>query len=409
MRLLTVMVVLASIGCGGSPRGTPGALPVEDAYTRIAAALARPGTVFHTVMTNETAQGDGGYRMRTEAWLDISRGVARVETHNTFVGAATGRTYASTRIVSGAAMYTAQAGVATEKREAPRCHGDPGAVLAVLLGCHSLVESAETRSDGEVMFEEKAAIALVTTGTDRGPGETAEFVDTLYIDASTYLPVALDGTGTIEHGGTIEVRTSVRYDNDFVVMASLPAAFFDPASIGYAAADIAGGLDGGVGGLAVVWPGVKVEAGADNAALELRQAAVHDGALSALMGYSATLAYGRADDEFAAPELLLREWGAEAWEARPRETGEWWDGGCIGSIDLASAGDEAELIAGYGPAIVRWSEPRSVEDRCPATAPDRYAARVRIGGTVVIVEARPGSAYGSRSAIEAVARSLKPR
>jgi hypothetical protein len=45
---------------------------------------------------------------------------------------------------------------------------------------------------------------------------------------------------------------------------------------------------------------------------------------------------------------------------------------------------------------------------CPGGEPDRFVAEVRIGGSVVVIEAGEASAFDSVSGLSAIGRSLLP-
>ena len=73
------------------------------------------------------------------------------------------------------------------------------------------------------------ATKVVWSGTD----ETFDFTRRLYLDAETFLPIALHFDGTVDHGEVSTLRGQWTYENDFLPLDSLPDDFFDPASIGY--------------------------------------------------------------------------------------------------------------------------------------------------------------------------------
>ncbi len=158
------------------------------------------------------------------------------------------------------------------------------AALAVVLGCASAYEASSTSVDANATFEGRPAVALVTTGTDVGAGETTSFTKTLYLDPASYLPIALEGSGTIQHGGTIPLKTSIRYENSFEDRASVDAAAFDPASIGYVEPDVLAGLDAPLRAAGALWLGQTFAPGAGLPGLELRQASVLPAGLTRARG-----------------------------------------------------------------------------------------------------------------------------
>ena len=393
MRVVLVAVVVGVIaaGCSRASDAKPSSGdPVADAYARMAAAMSRDGSLFRTVMTEDTTQGDASYRTVTDATIDLEHDAARSEVSTAFNS---GEMHRGTWLVAGDAWYQTQEDAASRKRQARRCHGAPSAALAVVLGCASAYEASSTSVDADATFEGKPAVALVTSGTDVGAGEIVAFTKTLYLDPATYLPIALEGDGTIQHGGAIPLKTSIRYENSLANRASVDAAAFDPASIGYAETDVLTSAAPASRAAGAALLAKKIEPVTGLPALELRQASVLPPGLQALTGYGVMLSYGRADDAFAPPEVTLREWRASDWSIdAARARGEWWAAPCATETPIDGVTDGV-LYAGDG---------------CGGDASGRYAARARVRDRVIVVEAAPGSRYASVDGIGTFILRLGP-
>lgn len=121
--------------------------------------------------------------------------------------------------------------------EALTCHGSDSAVLSTLLGCAGYLEESATRVGGSERYGGRQAIVIVTEGTSRGEDERLDFTDRLYVDARTWLPLAIETTGTFDYGPRASYKARDLFEHEFVAADSLAADFFEPASIGYVEPD----------------------------------------------------------------------------------------------------------------------------------------------------------------------------
>lgn len=399
--LASLALVAMAPSCGSaSPRAvaTPLAPSPRDVYARMAAALTQPDAVFHAVLQSTSTEGPHSVTRRSEIWLDLASQRARSEIGITFEGIGTSH---ATWLIDGATWYQTQSGAAPRKREATVCHGAPDAVMSLLLECHGFFEQSATTVEQPLTFDDHPALALVTTGNVRGAGENQSFEDHLYIDAETYLPIAFTSDGIVEGASSVAVHTIERFENTFVPVASLAPDHFAPASIGYAEpSGVTSGDDlSAAAGISIVQMDLSFAPGTDLPVLVLASVSATSVDARALVGYRATLAYRRADREFAPVEITLRDWRVDEWGAAQASRNDWRASPCTHRTEIALAAGDATVLAGYAAAT-------SVSGSCPTGDPDLFAAEARIAGAVVEIEPADGGAYSSAVGMQAVVGAL---
>lgn len=251
MRLLTVFFLLLAalasplfVSCsnraGNEGDSTPALdeadLTVEDVYARFAEVVNKPGSIYRVTIRLDYEGGPfGAVTLTTTSWIDVGRNLARDKVDTT--GILEGETvpYASTSIIADGWQYRhyeqPPGSARYDKVQARTCHGANAAVSSGL-GCPGWTEKSTTTLEiGE--YEGHGALILVTSGTRWGEDETTTFTERLYLNASTLLPIALEGEGDTDYGDIYHGSWLYTYQNDFVSADSLPDDFFDPASIGY--------------------------------------------------------------------------------------------------------------------------------------------------------------------------------
>lgn len=393
--------------------GSPSALSVEEVFARAAAAMTRPGQVFHT--TSEFSGDTGGLPAKgtSESWIDGERQAARYDTP------ASAETLEHTQIVVGRARYRpASEGEPVTKVEAPGCYGVPAA-LAV--GCPGPTEES-TKSVEAGSYDGKDAVVIVATGNWHGSDETFTFTRRSYLDSETFLPIATEEQGTADYGdergvfptkGTGRVRSG-----EFVPRDSLPDDFFDPASIGYVARNPEDGLEGAAPGITVYWLGRDFEGADGLPPLTLAITYVRDEPPS----FRVSLEYKLAEEEFGTPAVALQEWDTEEWNAWLERSrgGNWWDGPCREKKELTVDGRRVVVHMGFEDETMGRQEPlpeRPDEVVCPDAPYDRFVAHIYLDSTVVQMAggdvcASAGcedSPYDTLEGIKAIARALQPR
>lgn len=365
--------------------------------------MTQPDAVFHTVVQNTTSEGPQTYVQRSEIWLDPAATRARGEIDIAF---STGAVRRATWIIDGRAWYHTQDGEPPGKRKANVCHDAPDAAVSLLLGCRGSLEQSTTSVESPLTFDERRAVALVTSGSARGAGEVQTFVDHLYLDAETYLPIALTTDGTIDGAVSEQLHTDARFENNFIPKAALAVDFFDPGSIGYVERQAPALPAQSSAGVAIVWPGQMFAPGDTLSSLSLRAAKATASNAVGLLGYRAYLEYGPSADEFALPQITLREWRREEWDAAGiSTTAAWTSGACVRRIDIVLADGRAIIFSGYGPAASATMA-SAAADPCRNNEPDRFIAEVHVGDTVVLIDASNESAYNGVSGLTAIARLL---
>ncbi len=378
-------------------------MSATEVYERMNAAMTQPGAVFHTVIQNSTTEGPQTYSQRSEIWLDAATGRARAEIDIAF---STGVVRHAAWIIDGRTWYQTRDGEPPGKREASVCHGAPDAAVSLLLACRGSLEQSTTSVELPLTFDDQRAIALVTSGAARGAGEVQTFVDYLYLNAETYLPIALTTDGTIDGELSEQLHTIERFENGFVPKATLPANFFDAGSIGYVARTPPTLPVASDAGVAIVWPGQMFAPDGALPALVLRAARAIATDHATLLGYRAYLEYGPSDDEFAPPQVTLREWRRDEWDQGSMLAAAAWTGGaCVVRTDITLVEGSATIFSGYR-GVASATLAAAGANPCPSSAPNRFLAEVHTGETVALMDALDESAYNSVSGLTAIARVL---
>ena len=247
---LPVLVLAAALlvgGCGAADAGgstgrvtpTTGSAPtaagradvpatVEELYERVAKALTRPGMVYHETLSIRSEYPPPlerwGGEFTFERWVDEGRGLARDERRYE-EGSQPWRA-----ITAGGGRYIQSRRGIPNVSEAQRCHGG-SAVTSLVLGCAREIDERSAKVQrGE--YEERPAIVLEQDGVSHGSDERVEYTERLYLDAATYLPVAMLMEGEIDYGEVAKISAQTRYEHEFVPADSLAASFFDPKSFG---------------------------------------------------------------------------------------------------------------------------------------------------------------------------------
>lgn len=359
---------------------------VQEVYANMLDAIDQPGKVLHTRMTYRTNSPISADSYSSELWLDPANGRARQAVE--FDGRQTAG------IIDGHGSYLVEDDGNSRAVEALTCRESDSPVLSTLVGCASYIEESQTRVGTTSSYRGRAVVTLVTDAESSGSDETFMFTDHLYVDANTWLPVALEREGTVDTGELRDFTTNVQYEHEWLDRSSLAGDFFELASIGYVehdpADDLAQAFD-----VDVYWLGKEFDPGDGSLpALVLRGAAPYR-APGGLTMYRASLAYRSANDEFGPPMVGLQEWRRDEWDEWLAQShgGNWWDA------------DDADRTGYALPDrdIVVFRRPAEGWDG------DRYLAWVYFADTMVmIMDFDSPSPYNSDAGIRALAEGLVP-
>ncbi len=230
--LLTLAFVAG--GCGQPASGLDiDQLSVKEVYARLEQALKRPGQVFHTTVRISQEAGPLSYQGKFELWAAPLQGQVRQIAELTFKGGETSRH--ETVLADGLVYGPPSQGIAMPKHRAPQCP-EAGVLVSVVIGCLRF-DQFEEISVETVRYEGAAAVLLTNKVAWSGSDENFDGTRRLYLDAETFLPIALHFDGTMDFGEVSAVRGRGRYENDYLPLDDLPDDFFDPVSVGYVEPD----------------------------------------------------------------------------------------------------------------------------------------------------------------------------
>lgn len=375
-------------------------LTVDDVYARMVEAITRPGKVYHLTQEIEVDAGPFSYSGTTQTWVDVAHDLARSEGEFVFGG----ETRRTRLVIAGGARYEDDEGSGRAmRREAATCRGT-GAALSIVVDCPGpLEERSENLERGE--YEGRAAIVVVGHSVSRGSDETWTMTTRAYLDPDTFLPIADEGSGTLDYGEVYPASLKVRYRHDFVDAVSLPADFFDPASIGYVERDPEAPLRETHPRINVYWLG-RDFAGADGLPpLTLMGAYVAPNGGSP---YEVALSYGLAEDQFNERAVELQEFSIDSWDRVS-----FGRSACGRSEELSLEGRRVVIRMGFKgrPA------PGGGDSGCPAGPYDEFMAHVYMDDTVVFIQPVDvcrlsgcvDSPYNSAEGIQALAAALTLR
>lgn len=354
LRLLAIALLLA-LAAVRAPSGagapvTP--LTLDATYASMRDALTREGRVARITIETDAVLGAQAYRQSTKILLDARAGIARSDVATSYA-AAPAAPQRHTTIVTDTAATLLEDGKAPLQRAPHRCRNAPSAALSLLLGCRGAVEREQSvRLAAGLHYEGTAAVAIVSESELHGRDGVMRFIDTLYIDATTFLPLALRSDG---RGDTTSAATA-RYSVDFidaipeaVALFTPPASTQDDAATELLLAAIPGGY----------WLGRDFRVADDQPALALQAVFVAEAGALPYAGARARIVYRASDDARAPDALTLQIWDAAAWRtsasARALPAIE-LDGAVIAIDTHASAYASADAVAAIIAGLRRSGE-----------------------------------------------------
>ncbi|HLB24597.1 MAG TPA: hypothetical protein VJP07_10930 [Dehalococcoidia bacterium] len=410
-----MLLVTAAMGAAACATARSGAGPPPPAvqqsalsviYGRMLQAISRPGEVYHPTVTTVIFQEPFTVTTVSELWIDPASQRARV-----FVRTAFGDfgEKASTWIIDGDRWYETQEDGTVRKREAVRCRDSDSVLLSLLLGCRDFTESAITAPIDVETFEGTPVAALYTQGTIRRKAEDTVFIDTLYVHARTFLPIALERSGSLRPRATgpddrrpgTAIGQITRYTQGFVPGDSLAPDFFDPAALGYVEPDPAAPVLQPSPDFTYYWLDRETQP-AGLPPLALKGSFVAEAAARPLLRYRAVLKYRPGADEFGETLVELQEWRADEWDtlvASGADPAGALDCAMVTEVDLGGRG-RAMIYAGRDPA-----GPNSGD--C-SQADDTFFAVAHAGSAVIRISAPGADPWNSEEGMRAALAALVP-
>lgn len=231
---------------GSSAPADPDQLAVQEAYTRLAQAMARPGQVFHTRVTTLQQLGPTttDVWLITDIWVDLGQEVARRELRlaPNLDAPVADKTHI---VVDGSFTYLLVGG-GLFQRPVEICPGTASALLSLVVDCYRVGPYNEPfvyRTEPEATFEGTDAVLIVIQSPRPTrsplppqpgrptPAQGENSIDNwLYLDRETYLPLGRLA-GPAQGGRPPDRPLLSTYENEFIAADSLPADFFDPATL----------------------------------------------------------------------------------------------------------------------------------------------------------------------------------
>jgi hypothetical protein len=232
------IAALALAACSGDSPPDYEGLTLTEFLDRAEEALTRDGEVLHILSVPEDA-GPGLPVYQHETWLALDASEARF-TSKLFNRQRGVPREPGVTIANGNDLWVTVGDGAS--RSLPLdlfpCLAIGASPLVEFFACLQLfVLSQEDQRhvlETNVKYEGRPAVAVLTifTVTDRATGEVSNPERRLFFDATTLLPLAV--TKNLDEGRpTGGLEEVIRYETEFVSRDSLPADFFDPASIGW--------------------------------------------------------------------------------------------------------------------------------------------------------------------------------
>jgi len=378
---------------------------ISAAYARMAAAMTEPGSLYHLTITSLDQSGANTYTTTVDALVDAPRQRARGTITALFGGIEKKTEF----IIEGRRYYQTLEYDPTFAREATTCRNSDDPLLSLLLACRGPDERGVTAALADADYHGRTAIAFVTQGTLEGTGDRAVFTETLFVDPETNLPLALEGSGRAElfatDGSIADFDSSgrlVSYAHEFVPIDTVPPEHFEPASIGYTETDPVAALADPSPDFTPYWPGRRFEP-EGTPALEIKEAFVAKGAERPALRYRVLLTYAPAGHEFGPTLLAIQQWRRDEWEeVEEKVMLAWRDDPCVRKQALS--------LDNGGTAIIYSSAEGSapVAGGCPGGEPSVVSAVVKIGSTILHIDAPDGSPYNDARAVRRVIDALYP-
>lgn len=376
-------------------------------YAQMALSMSRTGEIYQPTISMIETQGPLAFSTRTRVSIDVPNTRARGEIEAAFTPQNVKRT---TWIITGRRYHQTLEYDPTFMREATTCRGTGDPLVAILLACRGTNERGVTTTLRNADYHGQPALALLTLGGVESPGVRATFTDTLFLDPSTYLPIAQEGSGRIEtlseDGAVLDSQATGRlvlYEHKFRPVSDYAVYHFDPASIGFVESDIVALVTKPRPDITLQWFGADA-AIAEQPPIALRDAFVAENGDRPSQRYRALLTYRPIENEFGPTLLEVQQWRPDEWQVAHDEGYRAWPPDvCVVKEDVTVQGMPVVLYHGY--SAQRRNTPAGV---CPAAPPDRFVALVTTPYAILRIVAPTDGIFNTREDMLAAVEALRP-
>jgi hypothetical protein len=363
--------------------------------------MVRPGEIYAPTISSVELSGSNAFTTRTRAWIDFANSRARGDVEASFGGISK----QSSWVIADSTYVQTLEYDPPYVRQATTCRGSEDPLVSLLLACRVFGERGITTTVADGDYHGQPAVVVLTRGvTDEDDGHTY-FIETLFLDPGTYLPIAVEGSGHAEKldaaGNVVEtVRHGrmVAFEHSFVPADSVNAEVFDAAGFGYQRRDPVAAITRPTPDFTAYWLGERPQF-EDLPEIELGDSLDVSGTDRPALRYRALVTYRPAGDEFGPTLLQLEQWRHDEWAAIEDDVRHTWrDAPCV-QRRTVDVGDDrsATIYSGFGTS--------AREDACPSE-PTEHSAMVSIGETVIRVSAPADSPYNSERAIRSAVEAL---
>jgi hypothetical protein len=372
-------------------------LTAAEVYARAQNSLRRDGGTYHVTTRDQGMFARPLGSQTNDLWLDPAADAARGATGDELYNPVDS-------ILTGEARYVKEADgrFTVTSVQGWTCYG-VGCAASSLLGCPGPTErSIVTVEMGNRLGRD--VVALTRSGTMTGEDETLAFTRRVFLDVSTFLPIAaeLDGDwNDVPVANALDpVHLDRVYSYEVLPRSSLPPDFFDPSALGYTPPDPVAPLNQPISDLAIYWLGSQAAASVDRPPLVLSN--VHESVPGRGPGYRFVLNYAAANDPFGPSVVQLEEWPRAVWDARPGARFDYYRGRCWEQVPIEVSSGSGTLFR--GPAMIPGPRPSSIGSLgdCPSPPYNDFLAIVSFPRTAIVIKAP------SEAALQSVARVIRP-
>lgn len=413
------MEATASPGAGiGEPLTTvePEVPTIEAIYALLAQTLADEQGILHSTITTTVDAEMSSYSGTVEQWVDAARNVVRSTTTINMTEAQVHSRFDVTRIMTHNGNHAVYREPDQRMDVSPpqTCFAATVAVAAVLECPRSPESSTTTVAHGK--RSGRSALILVTEGEIHGSDETETFIERLYLDAETALPIAQETDGMLGNPPSSPFTAQITWQHEFIAQDAVPADFFDVSALAEEQ------LDALPEELPVYWFGAQFAPMPASAPLELSTAGTPDPELAEDTymvdgAYDVLLTYRMAD---AVPPpvgeswstVIVKQWSRATWNAAmaANHAARWAAQTCREQVDVPIDGGSATIFLGIGDPAASYETPVPVAPvDCAEQELTRIEAVVTLDDAVLLISVPGDSPYHSQAGMELLVAGLQQR